>query len=420
MKKLVALLLIFSFLTLPAQELVNFKNDIKSCNLYFATTKLPTSHAFYLSNKNPEEFESSVKKIIAEKGISYLEEGTFYMTGVPMGKSGKNWVNDYNKILEQNGVNLKKAMIRPITIPRSMIEKIHTNIIVKMMDRIKYFFPSISKDFENIQLGEAALGLTFMVFNELGTSSYVLSSAANLRDATLTLVTHFTTLTFLTVFGSSVGRWIMRSPGSLNIGKISLPTESLAKQFLLSLPFILNFQIFLNYSSVDTYMHSVTSEQFFNEFFASTLPNFFKSQTPSLILQTVFYNMVMTKNMRGWIFNQPSIKESEAAKNLFPLVTIPLALFDGWSFAQAGSLPSTYHLGPFDLNQGHLYLTYAIAGGWLYSSNFAQKNFHNKLIKYYLEMTTLMNPKYENLKTKMKTFREMLKKKMGIDIEETI
>jgi hypothetical protein len=428
-------------------EQVQFRPLIEGCGAYLSPArrvngklKVNKSVGIPLSTGKLKNFKERMLQAIEEKGHDKLKGSYVFVTGVHMGKEEKV-MNNYKRILADIGFAKDDIKVKVLSIPRKQLKETVVKTTQKIWDKLSYFRLSLLRDYEAPIAGEISTALVANAFIEVGTIDHVLHHLPS-PDAQLTLLSHFVYLSVLAAFGTTARNWILRSKGKIafkrienglksfltklekskelpekiknNIAKakekikLELGVEGLIKQFLLGAPFILNYQIFGNFTAIKTFINNNNFPTIMNNFWAEQVPNFFTTQTLSIALQTYFYNKIIVQGIGGWVQAQKGPANIRAAKAINYMLSFPLLFADAIFLAMAANTGKVlFEVGPMAFNSGHLMLTSLIGTGFLYTSKFMQRKVYDKMIPVYL-----------NLEKRMRKFRAYIYKNTHINISD--
>ena len=204
------------------------------------------------------------------------------------------------------------------------------------LDRVRYFWWSRVRDHQTPLRDEVTAGLTTTAALEAPNAAYLISTLP-WPTSLVVLGLHSAMCAFTSVYQRSLGNWIIRSG----------PVGSFAKNLLVSLPFVLNYNLL------------AASEPF-------SLGGFAVTQGLTLALQTVFYSSIVIRGFRGWAAAKSDPGDAVAARAWVNVLLLPWLWLDSIFVAQA-SMASTVlgRAGPFTLTGGHVSLALLIAAGWL-------------------------------------------------------
>ncbi|NDF14274.1 hypothetical protein EB061_02990, partial [bacterium] len=243
------------------------------------------------------------------------------MTGIEMGSrtGGEAQVREqYAAALERQGVPRDQVKIRVLSAPRSLLAEKTIPALRELWPRLQYFFPSLKRDFQKPLSSEVLTGIASTIPLELPNAVYLLKTLPS-PDAEIVLGVHTATLFAYTVFSQTLLNWLLR-PGTTRM-------ELFLKQCISSMPFILNYRLFGNFSEI---MAKVQTEGFayLQRSGPGAIADFVATDGFTLILQTVFYSVVITKGAGEWVNGQIVEKNIAAARAMRPVVQAPILIVD--------------------------------------------------------------------------------------------
>jgi hypothetical protein len=175
-----------------------------------------------------------------------------------------------------------------------------------------------------------------------------------LMDASLTVSSHLSILTAYAVFNKAMVNWLLRSLSS---------TELFLKQMTMAIPFIFNYNIFGQMTPLKHYLQTHTWQNAAEDFPQWGL-SFLSSQSITVLLQTLFYSVVITQGIKRWPQIQTEPAQYERARSLSNYLAMPILAMDAVFLAMsAGTSSPLLQVGPLIVNQGHLALIGATAFG---------------------------------------------------------
>ncbi len=340
---------------------------------------IDTSVGIRISTHNVEEFSASLHSILETRGPQALRNSKIYMLGIEMGQE-KLFQQKYQTLLKQEPFQNLNIKLIILSVPPQKIFEMSQNLAGNIIKKMKYFLPSFARDYQTPTWGEVTSGMNTNITIEFFTVSYLFSELPVL-DASLASIAHAALVGSMVIYQKSLYNWINR-PGTSN-------KEIFLKQTLLSMPFILNFNVFGNFSKITNHI-----QQFGFDSALTQLPHeiatFASTQGFTLFLQTAFYYTLMSKGLRNWANNQTGSENARIARTMVNYNALPFLAFDAVFLAMASTNNHPlYNFGYFNLNAGHL----ALAGLTLLSSAFwAYPQLLDPTIRWYRS--------YENLKSK--------------------
>ncbi len=324
---------------------VPIRERILECAAYIspADPKVNDSVGVKLSSNRVEDFAEQMKLAIEDRGRDYLRGSHLFITGVAMGDEVATRAR-FELALSGLGFSPGEIRVRVLSIPKKQVRELSGNAFQYVKERIKYFFPSIARDYQSPTTDEVVSGFLASAVIEAFNVVYLYRSLP-LMDAHLTVGLHTALLVVYSVYKKFITNWLLRPGG----GRV----EMFLKQVSLSFPFVANYNIFGNFSKIMDFYQTNGWEATLGRFPAE-MANFTVTQGLTLFLQTLFYNMVITKGVRGWENRQEGVARSADARVFSNWVTVPILALDAVFLAMAaGNGEALMHLGPMDINAGH-------------------------------------------------------------------
>ncbi len=383
---------------------------VRACQIVLAPLeegRTSDSMGVRLAQKNDQaSFRSSLEQAIAEKGLAIFDGADLYVSGINM-KDEASVKTQYSETMASVGIDSSKTKLIVLSIPEaparevlrlgyqqmmnrmqkilpgvyqkifsaerlkefedSAIEGMQTVTLMNAVrsidikeegrhakERLRNFFYSREKDYESPTKGELVSGL-------ISTSGLEISNAVNLAymlpwtDAALTLTIHTLTLAFYIGYQKTMGNWFMRTPTQV---------EMFAKQMVTSAPFIINYNIFGNFTELLTYLqtHSFSEASIA---FPGLMTSLMSSQGVTTILQATFYWLFMGNGIRAWVNSVEGEADSQTARKLSNYIAGPVLFLDAVFLTMASAdkpLPLlniqnySYNIGPLELSLGHALL----------------------------------------------------------------
>ena len=362
MKKNIALAFLLSLslnvwaidLGMSSNARTNVRANASDCATAFVSTnaQIDDSVGIPFQINSPESFKEQVEVAITKYGLEAFRDGTFFIRGIPMHRE-KEVKSQYNTLLNELGLKGVNAKIKVWSVPSNLIEEGSVSLARSALQKLKYFAPSLDKDFQKPQLGEVFNGLGVTVAIEAPNVYFLLSTMEPL-NAWTTVTSHAMIIGGLTVFTKTVNNWLQRTnyPGEQQTKK---NVELFFKQMLLSLPFAASYSIFghfseiLNFYSANGWVSTLAA-------FPNELASFVTTQGLTLAIQTLFYSQVITNGFGKWVDNQVGEEKTKWARTLRPLLQGPVLVADAIFFAMAASNwgEPILTLGPSEINWGHV------------------------------------------------------------------
>lgn len=352
--------------------------SIQDCKTFLVPDE-PTrndSVGVLLSTGQIDDFETQLDELIATRGEAAALGGQFFITGVPMGKE-KQTRDLFETALAKRNLLRGGTKVTVMSIPKAEVTKLVKQTVSAVWDRLKYFMPSIARDYQTPLRGEVTTGIASDIAVEVPNVVFLYNTLP-LIDANLAVTTHTVTLLAYIVYGKFMLNWLLR-PGT---GKI----EGFLKSALLSFPFILNYSLFGNFSKIaGFYQQHGWSETL--AAFPEQMANFGTTQGLTLFLQVLFYNVVMTNGVGAWQNSQEGTENSRLARTVSNIIRTPILAMDAIALAMAGGNANPlWSMGPFDVNSGHIALVGLSAIG---SILYFKPNILNPTLRWYKGFQTI-------------------------------
>lgn len=312
-----------------------------------------TSVGIPIGTHSAEEFKKSLTEILELKGEDALRNSKIYVLGVHMGQEKKTSKN-YKRYIEELGLSYLNLQVEVLSIPKPMLLELSIENAKAVYSNLQYFFPSLKRDYQTPTWGEVASGFNANLLIEIPTVAFLFQNLPT-TDATMTAITHATLIGSYIVFQKTLGNWINRAGTSSR--------AAFLKQASLSLPFILNFNIFGNFSNLVNFVKTNGFEAAAAQF-PHEAANFVTTQGFTLFLQTLFYTVVMSRGIRNWVNLQTGAEKVRVARIVSNYNSIPFLALDAVFLAMASTNHSPLmSVGYFDVNMGHLLLAGLTAAG---------------------------------------------------------
>lgn len=337
-------------LDLGAHLRPQIRNQIRQCQtLLIESGQADDSVGIPFSTNNPEEFRAQVAEAVAKYGLERFRSGTFFVLGVQMRDEAATLAR-FNEVLEASGLNEVGAEVKVLSVPSNLIREESVSLARDILERVRYFWPSITRDAQAPQMAEIHAGWMSTAVLEVPTVIFLYSSLPAL-DANMTAISHAVILGAYTIYSKSMLNWLLR-PG---FDKPSLANiELFFKQMALSAPFVANYNIFGKFSEITQY-YVLNGWAKTMQAFPHELAAFATTQGLTVVLQTIFYSQVITKGFGGWVNNQVGEDNSRVARASRPWLQAPILMADAVVLAMASSSwgEPLLTIGPMELNWGH-------------------------------------------------------------------
>lgn len=309
-----------------------------------------------LGGVDAELFRTQMLKVINSRPEA-LNGAVVYVAGVDL-QHEKQTKAEYENVLVDLGLTPEQVKIKILSIPKLEVEKGVQHTLKYVFQKMVYWFPSIKRDFQKPDRNEVISGLISTSIVETGNITYLMTSLPT-PDAYLTVTVHLITKLSMTIFQKFTFNWMLR-PGSSKF-------ELFSKQLFFSLPFIINYNVFGNWTAISKYVstHGMVAAV---ERFPTELASFGTTQGLTILLQTFFYAVVNTKVIGGWEMRQHGTQNSNNARVVRNIARIPSSFMNAIALAIAGGVGASTvaSIGPLQLNNGHLYLLGMTVGGVIF------------------------------------------------------
>lgn len=364
----------------PPAEIVPLRARISNCEVLinYAHPDLNDSVGLKFSASDIDSFRAKLVEMRAA-GEELPTPSTLYVMGVAMGRE-KETQAQYRDLLQELGMNREGITIKAFSVPRTPVSKSLNQSLRAFYERLRYFFPSVTRDYQTPTASEISSGLITGSLLAIPTILFV-TQTQNTLDASLVLSVHLTLGAFFSVYKKFMTNWALR-PGS---GEIA----AFLKQIGQAVPFVANFNIFGNFSKILAYFNEHGWEATARQFPAEAM-NFGATQGLTLVLQTLFFNTVIIQGVRAWENKQTNPEDVEDARFLSNWVSLPILAVNALILPMAsGSSAPLLTYGPMSLNEGHLWLVAtAIVGSAL---------------KFWPQLLNPVIPAYRSIRQKMRS-----------------
>ncbi len=375
------------------------RNGILECNVYLSPAE-PTVNQVVgipLNTANVEDFKNTIAEVIKTRGKDVVLGSYFYVTGTTMKNEAMTRLK-YQAALEDLGIPKGAVKVKVLSIPQQEINWLSVEAARGVYERIRFWMPSLRRDYVPPTWEEVSSGLVATAAIE-APQVWILMNDLPPLDAALTISTHAIVLGAYDVFKKTMGNWLFRPGSSV--------AASYAKQLSLSLPFILNYNILSNTTKIATFYENNGLAGM-----AAAFPNevldFAATQSVTMFLQTLFYQVVVTNGFRKWENDQIGVENSNIARPLVNYLLIPVLAIDSIAVGMAsGMSQEIFSLGPLEINSGHAALFGLIMGG-------------GALFKYFPRFLDPTIDMYRAVNNGMNRFGVWFKESTGIDIKKTL
>ncbi len=336
--------------------------ELPSCRTLLAPHEIPQGSSSPSVNQSVgvvlaesirvEDFSAQLDKLVAERGPEAVIGGRIYVTGVPMGKE-KITRFQFEKALKARGFYDVKVTV--MSIPTAKFKGFSLQTARAVLERVKYWFPSMDRDYQTPLRGEVTSGITSDILVEAPNLVFLFNSLDKTADFALTSGIHASLILAYNVWAKAITNWVLRPGGS--------KVAEFLKSAALSFPFVLNYAVFGHYSDIHNFYLQNGWEATLARFPAE-LANFGATQGLTTFLQVMFYRMVMVEGLGQWQNSKSGVEDSEIVRTVANVNRAPILVLDAIALFYASTNAwSLWHYGAFDLNAGHIALAaLALAG----------------------------------------------------------
>lgn len=285
-------------------------------------------------------------------GTEFVQSGTLFLRGVPMNQSSQ--VRKSFEDLVLSPLQSRELQLRVASVPDRLADPdAEISRLRDAWQRLRYFFPSRERDLQRPLADEVRSGMGATALLEIPNVIFLFSSQPAGLALTMT-TTHSGILASYQIWAKSMVNWLLRSgfrtPALQN-------SELFTKQLLLSVPFVVNFNVLSNFNNIMSYAatHGWDAAA---AAFPAEFGYFLTTQGLTIVLQTLFYQHVMTNGFGRWMNEQPTEARSERARALRPWVQAPIGALNAVVVTAAAVNwgGTVIGLPGLDINTGHLAL----------------------------------------------------------------
>ena len=337
-----------------AESRTPIRSQILNCEAFLspADPKPSDGIGIALGGSDLRQIKEQLLLLKSSDKAEALIGAVIFVTGVSTGEQEQRKKSELEDLLRE--IDLTSIEVRILSAPPSLIEERAIESLKEFNQRLRYFFPSLKRDYQEPTLSELKSGAVNVLLVEASALTYLYSNLS-FTDASVTLAVHALLVGSMQVYAKSIYNWLLR-PGT---GRI----EGFLKGVLFSVPFVANYNITTRFTEIISAIEQKGISQV-----ASTMPEAFAefaaTQSITLVLQTLFYYNVITYGVRGWEASVQGVKDSEDARTLANYVTIPILMTDAYLLAMAGAGQNVlFSFGPMSINTGHVGLTLLTVAG---------------------------------------------------------
>lgn len=352
---------------------------IQSCRSFLipGDQRIDDSVGIPFTSNTPEDFRQELDQLIRVKGREFLQGARFYVAGVAM-KDAKAVESQYCRIETEYEFKELGARIYVLSLPTEVIKPKSVNIARQVMERVFYFFPSIRRDYQTPQLGELVSGFSTSALQEIP-NFILMFQRTEALDASLAVTSHAAILGALLIYEKSLINWILRGGSVSERGR---RVEMFLKNMLVSLPFILSYNVFGQFSKILRHYHDYGWAGLIREF-PEQVGNFAATQGLTMVLQGLFFSQFINSGISAWVNRQVGEEDTRYARTLRPWIEFPILSLDAvlLSWAASGQAAMWFEIGPMTVNSGHIGLaTLTATGATLF---YLAPNVLNPTLKWY-------------------------------------
>lgn len=421
-----------------------FRSEMGRCNTYLSPADSGENHDTpsdgvgvpLVASNDPSEVKASLLNVIESRGRDYLKGSEIWVGGVEM-QNESDVLRDFQNMLLDADLKDLEIKVHVYSIPRKLFEgnlRAGLRVLADSMaplyfngdlqatlkalnqnigpvlrgapqvigQRLRYFAPNKKNHYQKPIVEEITSGIASTAVVEASNVVYLFKSLPTL-DASLTVGTHILVLGLYTVYSKTLTNWLFAPNTSRQ--------EIFFKQILTSLPFVANFNIFGKFSQILNFYHdhgmAATAAAFPTE-----LTHFVATQGLTLVLQTLFYQIVINNSIRGWQLSQAGEDRIAAARGVAPWNMVPFQIVDAVVLVMAANTGrDLFQYGLFHLNNGHVWLAGFTVISW-FALNI--NRYFPKLVPVHPLDPTI--PIFIRLENSLVKFRDWFKRNTGIDL----
>ncbi len=367
-----------SWAALPTQT-VPIRGTVHDCKaLLVPTTFADDSVGIPLSGNTPEEFRASLEALRNSGDLPLLKNGTFFVQGIPV-RQARATEYEFRRILASFGLDTRTIHVKVLSVAPKLFEGGVTAAVNNAWLSFLHWFPNFERHYQKPVTAEVVSGLVSAGVIEVPNVVFLFQRMPTL-DAALTVATHTAVLVAYSVWKKFMINWLLE-PGT---GRLA----ALMKQVAVSFPFVLNYNLFGNFSTIAEFVQIHGWEATVARF-PTELANFATSQGLTLFLQTLFYQVTVTHGVRAWENSQINDKDSLTARTVANYTLVPILALDAMALAAASSGGTPWmEWGSLTVNGGHTALAGLTAAGftlWIWP------NVLNPTIRIYRSIEPLLS-----------------------------
>lgn len=309
-----------------------------------------------IANGDIGSFELALQNILSRTEKENFR-GIIYIAGVDI-HSEELLRQNNQEILYRLGLQ-EQIQIKIISMPKEKINDLTIRSAKVFIDRVIHWFPSLKRDFESPHSNEVIAALASTALIETGTVYYLFNTLPT-TDALLTVTFHTVLLCAYAVYTKFIMNWLLR-PGSNTV-------EAFLKQLSITLPFVLNFNIFGQYTPLVEFLKTHSVQQTMAAFPKEAI-EFASTQSVTMLLQTLFYYVVITKVIGDWANKQKGVTKNSEARVYRKISEMPILGIDAivLAIASGAGANTLLSMGPLEVYDGHaMLLMLTVLGAGVY------------------------------------------------------
>ena len=323
--------------------------------------KKRTSVGIPLGTPDLLTFEKGLRATVADKGVEVFRDTSFWVFGVEM-KNEKQTRAEYQALLHELGLDRVGARVVVYSVPSALIKERLEKTWSGFFERMAYYFPSVTRDFQMPFVSEALLAFTLVSLTNVYNVAFVLPKSLDGIEYGLTAVMHLALNYSTNIFYKFQTNWTNRYQTQ---PKWSQWIERNSKQAILTLFFVINYNIFGNITDI-------------SQFFASDLEwadkmsvawgatgTFLKAQLMTIALSCIYYTTYNANGFGKWLVSVDGVERSEVAQKILPWIRVPTSTLQTalLAISSTSAAAPLLDVGFLEARPGHAYFVAAIAAG---------------------------------------------------------
>ncbi len=391
-KLLICVFLSISIIANAKYDLSNkvaFRQNLNSCNLYFSPIDFSYKNkllhndqsAFLLGAINQHNWKEKVIEFLDFQKNNHpksLYNSIFYITGFSY-KETKDLEMEINSYIKETEYARYQISFKFLKISKyTFIDSLRKLKFEEALFSLRDFLPSKSKDYQRFYANELMAKLASLAMIEAGLFTYIFTSYPS-KEAIATASVHASLLLTMSILNRSISNWILRSKTKF---------EQFFKSSLLSLPYILNFNISSQLSHIQK-LYEQNGLNYILEKFPDQVLIFMQTQSLSAVLQTLFYQTFYYNGTQAWSTKISDPYLAQKSRTFISFIEMPILALDAVALAHAGAnVYPLADLGFIHLNLGHIELASLIAFGFIVQKN---EKALDKAFEIYLKLNKKTN-----------------------------